>query len=301
MTQRITPNIWCDRTAEQAGAFYASVFDDTTSRVTARYPSEGLPEFQRDFAGEAVMVDVVLRGYRFSLINADATFAPNPSISFLVTADPRDFDGDEHAARGWINRIWTALAEEGRVLMDIGEYPYSGLYGWVEDKFGMSWQLKLAAAGADPVPPVVPMLMFGDGVQNRAAEAVELYTGLFPDAGVGRVVTYPVTTSAEPVGAVMYADFRLAGQTFAVMDSQMDQDFTFTPGVSLLVDCEGQDEIDRLWDALTAVPEAEQCGWLADRFGVSWQIVPANMAELMQRPNAYAHMMAMKKLIIADF
>ena len=85
------------------------------------------------------------------------------------------------------------------------------------------------------------------------------------------------------------------------MDSGVEQPFTFSPGVSLSVQCADQAEIDRLWDALSAVPEAEQCGWLVDRAGVSWQIVPANMAELMAKPDAFAHMMPMKKLIIADF
>jgi predicted 3-demethylubiquinone-9 3-methyltransferase (glyoxalase superfamily) len=85
------------------------------------------------------------------------------------------------------------------------------------------------------------------------------------------------------------------------MDSGVEQQFEFGCGVSLEVQCTDQAEIDRLWEALSAVPEAEQCGWLADRFGVSWQIVPADMAELMQRPDAYEHMMGMKKLVIADF
>ncbi len=301
MSQRIIPNIWCDRNAEEVAAFYASVFDETSFRVTARYPTEGLPDFQREFAGQAVLVDVDLSGFRISLINAGSEFRPTPAISFLVSVDARRFGGDPLAARAWINRTWTRLGEEGLALMDIGEYPFSALYGWVEDKYGVSWQLKLTDPAREPVPLIIPMLTFGGPMQSKAKEAVELYTALLPDSGIDRVVEYPVTLIPDADDTVRYADFRLAGQAFGIMDSQVDQDFAFTPGVSLQVDCDGQEEIDRLWDALSAVPAAEQCGWLTDRFGVSWQIVPSNMAELMQRPHAYAHMMRMKKLVIADF
>ena len=84
-------------------------------------------------------------------------------------------------------------------------------------------------------------------------------------------------------------------------DFGADPAFLFSEGLSLEVQCEDQTEIDRLWDALSAVPDAEQCGWLKDRYGVSWQIVPENMAELMARPNAFERMLEMKKLVIADF
>lgn len=108
-----------------------------------------------------------------------------------------------------------------------------------------------------------------------------------------------------PAGAVMFSDFQLEGQWFTAMDSAGEQDSSFTCGVSLEVCCADQAEIDRLWAALwaalSAVPEAEQCGWLADRFGLSWQIVPENMGELMQRPSSYQRMLGMKKLVIANF
>ncbi|GAA4479619.1 VOC family protein [Microbacterium panaciterrae] len=301
MPQRIIPNIWCDRNAEEVGAFYASVFDNTSSRVTGRYPADGLPEFQQEFAGQPVVVDVDLDGFRISLINAGSEFHPTPAISFLVNVDARRFDGDEGAARAWINRTWTSLGEEGLALMDIGEYPYSALYGWIEDKYGVSWQLKLTDPTAETVDEIVPMLMFNGAVQSRAEEAVELYISLLPGSGSRRVVEYPLTQMPDVGGNVRYEEFRLAGQDFAVAASPADYDISFTPGLSLQVDCDGQDEIDRLWDALSAVPAAEQCGWLTDPFGVSWQIVPSNMAELMQRPHAYEHMMQMKKLVIAEF
>jgi len=98
----------------------------------------------------------------------------------------------------------------------------------------------------------------------------------------------------------MYADFRLRDQWFAAMDAA-DQTFTFTPGVSLLVWCDGQEELDRYWEQLSSVPEAEQCGWCVDKFGLSWQLVPDNLNELMTRPDAYATLMGLKKIEISAF
>ena len=299
MTQRITPNIWCDHSAEEAGAFYASVFDRTTSRVVARYPDDGLPEFQHSFAGLPLTVDVSIDGYRITLINAGSEFAPNPATSFLVSVDPRRFD-DDAAARAWINRTWTRLGEDGLVLMDIGDYLFSGLYGWVEDRYGVSWQLKLMDRDAEPAPLITPMLVFGGSVRNRSQEAIALYGELMPPAGMTRQVEYPVSESPYGDEPIVYSEFLLAGQRFSVLDSPVDRDFTFTPGFSLQVDCDGQEELDRIWNALSAVPEAEQCGWLVDRFGVSWQVVPANLGELMQRPNAYEHLMRMGRIVIAE-
>jgi len=301
MAQRIIPNIWCDRNAEEMGGFYASVFDDTTAEVVARYPTQGLPEFQRAFAGAALTVDVTIRGYRITLINAGSEFSPTSAISFVVTVDPRDFDGDEHAARGWINTVWTRLGEEGRVLMDIGEYLFSGLYGWVEDRYGVSWQLKLVHPDAQPEPPIIPMMVFGGPLQQRAHEAIAFYGALLPPSGLVRQVVYPVTEPPHVDEPIIYSEFLMAGQRFAAFDSPVDRDHPFTPGLSLQLDCDGQEEIDRIWDALSTVPQAEQCGWLVDRFGVSWQIVPANLGELMQRPHAYERLMRMKKIVIADF
>ncbi|MDR6868823.1 putative 3-demethylubiquinone-9 3-methyltransferase (glyoxalase superfamily) [Microbacterium resistens] len=303
--QRIIPNIWCDRNAEEAGAFYASVFGGSSS-VVGRYPEEGLPDFQKDFAGKAVTVDVEIEGFQITLINAGSEFRPNPTISFLLNVDPRRFGG-EGAARARIDEIWGRLSEGGTAMMRLTSYPHSAYYGWIEDRFGVSWQLMLTEASdetspdEEPAPFIVPDLLFVGPAQSRAREAIDFYTGLFPDSGAGMTVGYPAAQGPANAGDVMFAEFRLAGQPFAAMDSAAEMSTRFDCGVSLEVRCDDQAEIDRLWDALSTVPEAEACGWCADRFGVSWQIVPSNMGELMARPGAYGHMMQMKKLIIADF
>ncbi|QZY52551.1 VOC family protein [Leucobacter tenebrionis] len=305
--QKIIPNVWCRGNAEQAGAYYAEVFPGASSVVEARYPSEGLLDFQRELAGEPLTVTVQIpdpRGgdsTRFTLINAGDEFSPNPSISFMINFDPLMFEGGEEAARARLDLLWRGLSDGGTELMALGEYPFSRRYGWVQDRFGVSWQLMLTDPKGDPRPFIVPSLMFGGSAQNRAGEAIDFYTSVFEDAEPGARFPYGVQTGPATPDALMFGEFRIGEQWFAVMDSGVEQSFSFTCGISLEVQCADQAEIDKLWDALSAVPEAEQCGWLADRFGVSWQIVPANMGELMARPNAYANMMKMKKIVIDDF
>ncbi|MFD5599697.1 VOC family protein [Leucobacter sp. NPDC058333] len=297
--QKIVPNIWCQGNAEEAGTFYARVFPDTASEVESRYPETGLLEFQKPLAGKPLTVAVHLAGFRLTLVNAGTEFAPNPSISMFLTFGNARF-GDRDGARAALQGVWDQLADGGTVLMPLDTYPFSEYYGWVQDRFGMSWQLGLAdASNADPVF-VTPSLMFGGKAQNRAAAARDRYLEVFPDAKPGG--SYPYGTPRGPATAesLMYSDFTLCGQNFSAMDSGVEQDFSFTCGVSLEVRCADQAEIDRLWEALSAVPEAEQCGWLEDEFGVSWQIVPENMGELMERPNAFEHMLEMHKIVIAD-
>ncbi|WP_166983194.1 VOC family protein [Paramicrobacterium fandaimingii] len=298
--QKIISNIWCNGDAEAAGNFYASVFAGASSHVESSYPSEGLADFQRAMAGKALTVSVDIGGTAFTLINAGDEFRPNPSISFFVNIDPLQFD-DETAARAHLDAMWRDLSSGGRELMSLGEYPFSKHYGWVEDRYGVSWQLILTDPDGASRPYIVPSLMFAGPVQNRANEAIDFYVNLFDDAEAGSRFPYDEQTGPAAAKALAFGDFRIGDQWFAVMDSGVEQDFSFTNGVSLEVLCVDQAEIDRLWDALSAEPEAEQCGWLVDQFGVSWQIVPQNMGELMQRPQAFEHMMAMKKLVIDDF
>ncbi|MGX1702517.1 VOC family protein [Microbacterium sp. NPDC055357] len=297
--QKIVPNIWCNRTAAEAAEFYTRIFPKATSEVTLRYPAEDLPDFQKDFAGDVLTIDVVIDGYHLSLINSDGTFRPNASLSFMVNFDPLMFRGDEAAARGALDALWIELCVGGRVLMELGEYPFSARYGWVEDRYAVTWQLMLTDPEGDPRPFLIPSLLFGATAQNRAAEAVEAYTSIF-GGRLGTIVPYPEETGPAAAGAVMFSEFQLAGEWFTAMDSGAPQDSSFTPGVSLEVRCRDQAEIDRLWDALSAVPEAEACGWLVDRFGLSWQITPADMGDRAQEPGVYQGMLDMKKIIIAD-
>lgn len=303
--QRIVPNIWCNGNAEEAGEYYARTFENASFEVESRYPETGLLDFQQPLAGQPLTVALTIAGYRFTLVNAGNEFHPNPSLSFMLNVDPLLFDSDEFLARASLEKMWHGLVDGGRVLMPLGEYPFSPLYGWVEDRFGVSWQLILTDPAGEPRPFILPALLFGEAAQDRAGEAVDHYLHRFRGfpggAAPGTRVLYPEPHGSAAAGSVQFSDFRIGEQWFVAMDAAAPQEESFTPGLSLEVRCDGQEQIDALWNALSAVPEAEQCGWLVDRFGVSWQIVPANMGELMLRPGAFERMLQMKKLVIADF
>lgn len=298
--QKITPNLWFNKTAKEAAEFYVAAFPDSSITSIVTYPEskeEGLADFQLELAGEALTVEFELAGFAFTAINAGPEFTPNPSISFMVNFDPSRDD----KARENLDELWGKLADGGTELMPLDSYPFSKRYGWIQDKYGVSWQLILSDPGGEPRPFIIPSLMFGNVAQNHAKEAIEFYLSVFPDSQIG--ATYPYEQLVAPVTAesLMYADFTLANQWFTANDSAVEQSTMFTEGISLAVVCKDQAEIDSLWEQLSAVPEAEQCGWCKDKYGVSWQIVPENMGELMEKPNAYAKMMEMHKIVIADF
>ncbi len=292
--QRIVPNIWFDHTAAEAADFYVSAFPDARVVQTVHYPTEGLLDFQQEFAGQALTVEWEIAGHRFIGINAGAEFRPNPSVSFFVNFDP----SVDPEARTHLDELWAALSEGGTALMPLQAYPFSPHYGWIQDKYGVSWQLMLTNPEGEPRPFIIPSIMFGHTVEGRSREAIDFYTSVF-GGHVGTVVPYP-DEAGPSAGQVMFADFQLLDQWFTTMDAA-DQDFTFSCGVSLMVYVHGQAELDRYWEQLSTVPEAEQCGWCVDRFGFNWQVIPDDLDELMAKPDAYAKLMGMGKIDIAAF
>jgi predicted 3-demethylubiquinone-9 3-methyltransferase (glyoxalase superfamily) len=146
---------------------------------------------------------------------------------------------------------------------------------------------------------IVPNLWF-DG---NAKEAVDFYLSVFPDSELGQIQRYPeegLLDFQKPLaGKELAIDFKLSGNRFTAINA--GPEFKFTEAVSFVIPCKDQEEIDYYWGKLSAVPEAEQCGWCKDKYGLSWQVVPENMGELMNRPDAFPHMLEMKKLVIADF
>ena len=212
-------------------------------------------------------------------ISAGPLFKFNPSVSFIVNFDP---SRDQHA-RGNIEALWEKLSQGGATLMPLEKYPFSERYGWIQDKYGLSWQLILSDPTGEERPFIVPSLMFVGDVVGRAEEAIHFYLSVFKDSKMGALVRYGEGQEPDKEGTVTFADFMLEGQWFAAMDSAREHNFAFNEAISFLVHCDTQDEIDDYWSKLSAVPEAEQCGWLKDKFGVSWQIVPTVMDEMMAR------------------
>ena len=132
---------------------------------------------------------------------------------------------------------------------------------------------------------------------------MDFYCSVFPNSRIVEVQKYP-DQSDDPhlngmAGKVLTGVFELNGQQFMCLDGG-EQGFDFNNAISMLVSCADQAEIDKYWEQLSARPEAEQCGWCVDKYGLSWQIVPKNMGELMRGPAQVAAMMKMKKIVIAD-
>lgn len=303
MGQKITPNLWFDG-AKEAVDFYVSLFPDSKIISTVYYPKtaeEGLADFQKDFAGKELSIDFQLGGMKFTAINGGPDFKFNSSISFMVNFDP----SRDEKAHEKLDELWEKLAQGGKVLMPLDEYPYSKRYGWVQDKYGLTWQLILTDPEGDPRPFIIPSLMFSGDNVNKAEEAINYYVSLFKNAGedakVGLLAPYTEDTGPAKKGSLMFGDFTLAGQWFAAMDSGIEQDDTFNPAVSLMIACKDQEEIDYFWKELSTSPSDEQCGWCKDKYGLSWQIIPANMEELMKKPGAFAKLMEMHKIVIGEF
>jgi predicted 3-demethylubiquinone-9 3-methyltransferase (glyoxalase superfamily) len=289
---KITPHLWFDTQAKEAAEFYSGVFPE--SAVTHVTTLRGTP------SGDCDVVSFRVWGQDFQAISAGPVFTVNPAISFIVNFDPgRDAD-----AAGLIDRVWAQLDDGGTVRLPLGEYPFSKRYGWIEDRYGVSWQLILSDPDGDPRPAVVPALTFVGDVAGKAEEAADFYLSVFGDGERGQLVRHPEGMAPEQPGTVMFSDFRLADTWFAAMDSAREHEFRFTEAVSLMISCADQAEIDHYWQLLSAVPEAEQCGWLKDRYGVSWQVVPAELPEVMsgsqeQVDRVTQAFLPMKKLDIA--
>lgn len=189
--------------------------------------------------------------------------------------------------------------------MPLDSYPFSGRYGWTEDRYGLSWQI-MHAGERDPAQRITPTLMFVGEVCGKAEEAITFYTSVFPDAKVGDILRYGADEAPDREATIKHASFWLAGQEFAAMDSARDHDFGFNEAISFMVSCDTQEEIDQYWTALSAVPEAEQCGWLKDRYGLSWQVVPCAMDEMLrtgtkgQTARVTKAFLKMKKFDIAE-
>jgi predicted 3-demethylubiquinone-9 3-methyltransferase (glyoxalase superfamily) len=296
--QKITPNIWFNRNAKEAVDFYLTTFPDAKILTTSYYPKEGLAEFQKEFAGDVLAINFEIQGQRFVAINADKTFTPNPSISFFINFDPLHNPNAEIE----LDKLWKRLSENGKVLISLQEYPFSKKYGWIQDRYGVSWQLILTNPKGEKRPFIVPSFLFVNERCGKAEEATNFYLSLFKQSQRHMLVHYDSAAEPNKAGTVMFTDFTLAGQFFAAMDAGGKHDFRFSEGISLNISCKDQQEIDYYWDALTRDGgEASMCGWLKDKYGVSWQVNPENIEELMQKSEAFQKLMEMKKIIINIF
>jgi predicted 3-demethylubiquinone-9 3-methyltransferase (glyoxalase superfamily) len=264
--QKITPHLWFDKEAEEAANLYTTAFKNT--EVKTKTKLNNTP------SGTVNLITIEILGQTFSLINAGPYFKFNPSISFLVACE----------TKAEVDSMWSTLSEGGTALMELGDYPFSHRYGWIQDRYGVSWQLMLTGIH-DVNQRITPTLMFVGDVLGKAEEAINFYASVFHDAKVGNILRYSKGMEPDREGTVQHASFILEDQMFAAMDSAREHRFSFNEAVSFVVHCKTQAEIDYYWEKLSADPRAEQCGWLKDKYGLSWQIVPTILDEEMLRSN----------------
>ena len=268
---KITPHLWFDKEAIEAAEFYCSLFSG--SELTYITTLHDTP------SGDCDVVSFQLSGQPFMAISAGPLFTFNPSVSFILNFDP----SRDRNARETLDTTWKRLSQGGKVLMPLDKYPFSERYGWIQDKYGLSWQLILSDPSGEERPFIVPSLLFVGGVCGKSEEAINFYLGLFGGTKRGIVARYPGGMEPDKEGTIMFADFMIEQQWFAAMDSAREHNFSFNEAISFMVSCDTQQEIDYFWEKLSAVPEAEQCGWLKDMYGLSWQITPASLDEMMQK------------------
>jgi predicted 3-demethylubiquinone-9 3-methyltransferase (glyoxalase superfamily) len=280
MNNSIHPCLWFDGQAKEAATFYCSIFSagpgGPNSKITTDTP---------------MVVNFELMGKKFMGLNGGPMFTINPSISIFVyckTAEQTD-------------EIYNRLAEGGEPLMAIGKYDWSERYGWIKDKYGLTWQVMLSAEER-----ILPCLLFTGEKFGKAEEAINFYTSVFSagsggdNSAVDAMHHYPNETPFA--GKVLFSEFKLNQYSLTAMDGPGEHAYTFNEAVSFVVDCETQEEIDYYWNKLTDGGEESMCGWLKDKFGVSWQIVPTILGQLMsdaeKAPRVMQAFMQMKKFDI---
>ncbi|NHE56772.1 VOC family protein [Cyclobacterium plantarum] len=286
----IVPCLWFEQEAESAVNFYAAVFGEATITSISRYGKEAA-EYHKKPEGTALSVNFTLHGQEFLALNGGPMYHHSPGISFFVTCEtPEEAD-----------KVWKALAEGGSVLMPYDQYPWSEKYGWLNDRYGLSWQISLGKL-SDVKQKFVPSLMFVGQKFGKVETAINFYLEIFQPASLEGIARYEELDPDE-TGKVKHAQFYLGTNTFMMMESSLAHQFDITPAVSFIITCDTQEEIDYYWDKLTQGEGDEvQCGWLYDQYGVSWQVVPSMLSAGMRDPEKAGKLMAafmpMKKLDI---
>jgi predicted 3-demethylubiquinone-9 3-methyltransferase (glyoxalase superfamily) len=274
MTQEIGVCLWFNSQAKEAAQFYETVFDDFSM-----------------ISENPLAVNYKMMGQRFMNLNGGPIHTINPSVSFFI-----EFDAEDS-----LEKTWNKLIEGGTVMMPLNEYPWSKKYGWCADKFGVNWQLMIHKGATSD--KLIPNLMFVNANNGLAQEAINYYTGIFPESKKIAISKYE---KGEPdtEGNIKYSRFLLNGKTFGAMESSYQHKFDFTEGISFMVIVDTQEEIDFYWDKLVEGGKPGRCGWLTDKYGISWQIIPSILGKLMNdpatAPKASFAFLQMSKFVIAD-
>ncbi len=295
--QRIVPCISFNDQAEQAVRFYTSLFEDSQIEQVLRYTHVG-QEIHQHHSGSVMSIGFKIADYRMLAVNGGPKIKLNPSISLAVTLN----------STNEINDLWHRLIDGGRTLMPLNRYPFNERYGWLTDKFGLSWQISL-----DPPDPVThqiiaPSLLFSGHLHGSAETALKDLVKLFPNSRIATTDHYenkPRSYEYTAPGTLIERKAYLDNECIKAINTPLNHNFTFNEAFSLQILCNNQTDIAHYWHALTADPTAEHAGWLKDRHGISWQVVPRILSELLADPDlkknraVLQQVLSMKKLDIA--
>jgi predicted 3-demethylubiquinone-9 3-methyltransferase (glyoxalase superfamily) len=245
--------------------------------VTSRYGEAG------PGPKDSVMIQTFqLIGHEFIALNGGPVkgFIFNESILFFVYCKTEEE----------ISKLFKILSDGGEILIPLDKYPFSEKFVWFNDRYRISWQLSLAKHNQK----ITPLLWF----ENHADEAMNYYTSVISgiggnDSGIKSLSRFGVNENG-PAGKVQHATFTLNGQEYMAMDGNKKH---FTPAISLLINCDTQKEVDELWEKLSTGGKTSQCGWLTDKFGVTWQIVPTILGKLMSDPDLKKSQRVMKAML----
>lgn len=261
----ITPCIWFDNQAEEAVQFYTSLFDNSKTTRIIHYGKEGF-EYHHKPEGSVMTVEFELNGQKFLALNGGMDFKLNESISLFVYCESEER----------INFLYKKLSEGGSINMPLDKYDWSPKYAWVKDKFGLSWHLDIEAINS--TQKIVPSLLFVNEKYKKVKDAINFYTSVFSNSNL--LMEYP----SEDF--LLFAQTKLNGYLLNAMSGgNITHNFDFNDALSFIINCDTQEEIDYYWNKLTEDGNEVQCGWLKDKFGVSWQIVPKVLNELLSDPD----------------
>ncbi len=268
--RKITPHLWFDKEAKEAAELYTSLLPN--SKIINVRTLHNTP------SGDCDVVSFELSGQPFMAISAGPFFKFNPSVSLHLKCRTKDE----------VDAIFEKLSHGGKVLMPLGSYPFSERYGWMEDKYGLSWQV-IFTGELEMKQRITLALMFVGSVCGKTEEAVNFYTEVFRNSPAGVegstnaniLARYGKGEDPDKEGTVRYASFTLLGQEFGAMDSAREHKFAFNEAISFMVPCDTQREIDYFWERLSANANAGQCGWLKDKYGLSWQVTPTLLNEML--------------------
>lgn len=285
--QKIVPHLWYDKEAVEAAKWYVSLFEN--SKI------EWISKLYDTPSGDVDTVAFSLAGMEFQAISAGPYFEFTPAISIMVSC----------ASEAEVNKLYAELSKGGSDLMPLGEYPFSKRYAWLSDRYGLNWQLYFTEA--ENVPKIRPCLLFSLDNCGKADEGLLFYQEVFHGSEIGFVSRYETGQAPDDRAIINYAEFLFkSGMAFVVMDHGAGGESSFNEAFSFMINCSDQSEIDYYWKMLSDVPEAEQCGWVKDKFGLSWQIVPETMAAFYKDVDEETSrrvtqtFLKMKKILISD-